>query len=231
MWTERVSLRVVFVGVAMLVSAGLAVAVKPTERLADVGPRFSLDESIPRQFGDWRIDESIVPVTVSPDVQARLSKIYDQTLARTYINSGGNRIMLSIAYGGDQAGESTQVHRPEFCYASQGFQIVASTLGDMVTRFGSLQVRRLVAVHGRRHEPITYWITVGDRATLPGVGRKLAQLAYGLTGKVPDGMLIRVSSIDPEPKAAYEVQDAFVGDMLMSVDSDLRVRLVGTIQD
>ncbi len=222
-----VPIRALVVGAAMLLAAGLAIAIKPTHKISDAGPRVELETMIPSQFGDWRIDPTVVPITVSPQVQARLDKIYDQTLSRSYINAAGQRIMLSIAYGGDQGGESTQVHRPEFCYSSQGFRVLRSAVSEMVTRFGALRVRRLVAVQGQRNEPITYWITVGDRATLPGIGRKLSQLAYGLTGRVPDGMLVRVSSIEADAAAAYAVQDDFVRDLLASVGAASRVRLIG----
>lgn len=223
-------LRMHIAALAMLLAAGLAVVMKPTQRIADAAPRIDLESMIPARFGDWRIDPTIVPITVAPDVQAKLDKIYNQTLSRTYVNGSGQRIMLSIAYGGDQSGESTQVHRPEFCYTSQGFNVVRSAVAEMATRFGSLSVRRLVAVQGRRNEPITYWITVGDRATLPGIGRKLSQLTYGLTGKVPDGMLVRVSSIEADAGRAYALQESFVQDLLASVDPATRVRLVGVME-
>ncbi len=221
--------RVLAAGLAMLLAAGLAVATKPTRKVADEAPRIDLEVLIPRQFQDWQVDPSIVPIQVSPDVQAKLDKVYAQTLARTYVNAGGQRVMLSIAYGGDQGGESTQVHRPEFCYTAQGFQIVQSAVGDVATRFGSLTVRRLMATLDRRKEPITYWITVGDYATLPGVGRKLRQLAYGLTGRVPDGMLVRVSTLDDNAAAAYVVQDRFVNDLLSAVTPAERMRLIGVV--
>lgn len=214
--------------VALMISAAaLAEVAKPRVKLADQGPRIDLEMMVPKSFGEWSIDSRIVPVSISPDVQARLDKIYTQTLARTYVNDRGQRVMLSIAYGGDQSGESTQVHRPEFCYASQGFQVLKSQVAAIATRFGDLQVRTLVATQGPRHEPITYWVTVGDEQTLPGLGRKLAQLKYGFTGKVPDGMLVRVSSIDNNDAAAYALQQQFVQRMLSSMDDSARTKLIG----
>jgi EpsI family protein len=227
---KMISARVLLVALSMLVASGLAVAMKPTERIADRQARIDLETAIPLEFADWKVDRSIVPVQVSADVQARLDKIYSQTLARTYVNEKGERIMLSIAYGGDQSGEATQVHRPEFCYGSQGFQILRSELSAIATRFGDLQARRLVAVQGHRNEPITYWITVGEDQTLPGIGRKLSQLKYGLVGEVPDGMLVRVSSISADRVIAYQIQDKFVEQLLGAVNADTRVRLAGRFE-
>src|ERR1700730_5709367 len=112
------NLRCLVVGIVMCAAAGLAPAMKPTLKYADVVGGVNLENMIPRQFGDWAVDPNLVPLQVSPDVKAMLDRIYAQTLSRTYVNRAGQRIMLSIAYGTDQAGEATQVHRPEFCYVA-----------------------------------------------------------------------------------------------------------------
>jgi EpsI family protein len=221
------SIVAIFIGLFMVSSAVMAVVLKPDERMAENLPPLSLEEAIPEQFGDWHIDPSIVPVDPSPDVEARLDEIYSQTLSRTYANSQGQRIMLSIAYGADQSGDGNQVHRPEFCYTAQGFQLLSSEIGRLITDYGSLPVRRLLAKQGARNEPITYWITIGDKATLPGFKRKINQLAYGLSGTVPDGMLVRVSSISSNTEAAYELHAEFVRDMLASMDPQSRIRTAG----
>jgi EpsI family protein len=224
---KRIPLASVFMALLMVSSAALAVALKPDHRLVDELPPLSLEDAIPKQFGNWRVDPSIVPIDPSPDLKANLDEIYSQLLARTYINSQGERVMLSIAYGADQSGDGSQVHRPEFCYTAQGFQVLANNVGSLITQYGTLPVRRLLAVQGRRNEPITYWVTVGDKATLPGVERKLSQLAYGLTGKVPDGMLVRVSTISKQNDAAYQLQEQFIRDMLQSMNTKDRLRVAG----
>jgi EpsI family protein len=217
------------IGLCMFAAAGVALALKPTAKIAESEPAVDLQALIPKQFGEWKLDESLVPIKVSPDVQAKLDKIYGQTLTRTYINTGGRRVMLSIAYGANQSSDDFQVHRPEYCYSAQGFQVKKGW--EDLLKLGSreLPIKRLEAIQGRRNEPITYWITIGDRATLPGIGRKLAQLSYGLTGKIPDGMLIRVSSISQNASEEYRLQDQFVNAMLDAVEPTQRVRLTGTL--
>lgn len=224
---DDVPTRALALGIVMVVAATIAVATRPTMKIADQEARIDLAVAIPTTFGDWKVDSSIAPIAVSPDVQAKLSQIYNQTLSRTYVNTFGQRVMLSIAYGGDQSNDGTQVHRPEYCYASQGFQIRASAVSRTVSEYGELVVRRLLAVQGQRSEPITYWITIGDYATLPGFGRKLMQIAYWIRGTVPDGMLVRVSSIDTSAERAYRLQDRFVGEMLKAIDPETRLRIAG----
>ena len=70
---------------------------------------------------------------VNPEAEAALAKIYTQTLARTYVNAAGERILLSVAYGDDQRGEATQAHRPEMCYTAQGLAITSNDEGTVWT--------------------------------------------------------------------------------------------------
>jgi hypothetical protein len=50
---------------------------------------------------------------------------------------------------------------------------------------------------------------------------------YGLSGQIPDGMLVRVSTIDANDAGAYRVQDRFVNQMLDALKPHDRVRLMG----
>lgn len=216
-------------GAMMVCSAALTRALTPTERMADAQGRFSLEQLVPRGFGDWQVDASVIPLQVDPATQAKLDKIYNQTLSRTYVNRGGERIMLSIAYGGDQ-GDNMGVHKPEVCYAAQGFTVGDGRTASLDTGFGMLPVKHLFAVAGARQEPITYWITVGRKATKPGMEQRLQELRYGLSGTVPDGMLVRVSSIGGDTAAAYALQQQFIRSMLQALDGRSRERLVGVFE-
>src|SRR5512139_2987092 len=106
----------------MLMAAGLAQALKPTRQIADRLPAIDLQAQVPTAFAGWRLDPTTTPVVPDPTLQARLDSVYDQTLARSYVNAAGERVMLTIAYGRDQSSEATAVHRPEFCYGAQGFR-------------------------------------------------------------------------------------------------------------
>ena len=217
----------VVLGLAMVATSALTGALTPTVKLSHMQAEFKLETMIPAVFADWTVDATVVPLKVDPERQSVLEKIYDQTLSRTYINKAGERVMLSIAYGGDQS-RALQLHLPEVCYVAQGFDMLKSGEGALATRFGALPVRRLVARQNSRIEPITYWITVGDKAVKSSFERKLQRLAYGLSGKIPDGMLVRVSTIQADEPGAYRLQDRFVGQMLDVLDGKDRVRLLGT---
>lgn len=211
----------------LLVAATLGVVLKPNQMTSIPSEEINLQNMIPTTFEGWKTEDSRSS-GFRPDVQAEIDKIYSQVLDRTYINPDGQRIMLSIAYGRDQDNGS-QLHRPEFCYEAQGFQVGNAHDGSVATGFGKVPVRHITATLGSRIETVTYWITVGHKATLPGLGRKLAQLSYGLSGEIPDGLLVRISSIDTgtDSKAAYQLQQHFVIDLMRSVGGSARTRLTG----
>lgn len=210
----------------MVLTAVLTTAMTPTIKVADLRDALNLEALIPTAFGNWRIDTSIVPLQIDPKTQAQLDKLYNQVLARTYVNSEGARVMLSVAYGGDQS-DHLSLHKPEVCYLAQGFEIKQNVAVETVTQFGELPSRRLWAVRGNRSEPITYWVTIGDKVVLSGINQKLQQLRYGFSGKVPDGMLVRISTLDTNPDHAYQIHTVFIQDMLASMDIPARDRLIG----
>lgn len=222
-----ISFRHLLIGLLMFAAAGMALALKPTAKLAESGEQFNLETLIPTRFGDWKIDETIATLLVTPELQKVIDETYSQTLSRTYVNSAGKRIMLSVAYGGSH-GEGMQTHRPEICYPAQGFQVVKNTQPAVLsTQYGELPIKRLVAAQGPRNEPITYWVVVGDQQTQFGLRMKLAQMRYTLTGVIPDGMLVRVSSIDRDETGAYDNQTDFVRAMLASMREAERERITG----
>lgn len=213
------------VGLSMLAAAGLAVALTPRMKLVDQ-PSIDLESMIPPQFGEWKLEQSVAPMVISPDVKALLDKIYNQTLSRNYRNSKGDRIMLSIAYGSGQ-GYSTQVHRPEVCYPAQGF-LVKSMAMDSIDVIGhKLPVAKLVATHGRRVEPITYWIMIGDSPVRGNWEQHFARLRYGLSGKIPHGLVIRVSTISENETESYRAEEQFLRAMLSALPVEHRALLAG----
>lgn len=210
----------------MVAASGLAIAIRPTQRIADMGTPVHLETMIPKSFGSWREEPQNQTLIIDPQQKELINLIYTQTLSRTYINPEGYRIMLSIAYGSDQS-DAKQVHRPEVCYPSQGFLLKNKQYGQLATTNGSIPVTRIETSLGQRNEPVTYWITVADRVVGPGLEKKLVEMSYGLRGKIPDGLLFRLSSIDSEPTRAYEKQNAFAAELLSSMTSENRQKFIG----
>jgi EpsI family protein len=224
---KLISFKHLIIGLCMFAAAGMALALKPTTKVADSGSKIDLETLIPKTFGDWKMEETIITLIANPEQEALIKKIYSQTLTRNYVNAAGEHVMLSIAYGGDQS-DNMALHKPEVCYPAQGFQILKNpTISTFATEEGSISVKRLVATQGQRIEPITYWTTVGDKVAVSAVKWKLQQVKYGLTGKIPDGLLFRISSIQADETKAYQTQDAFTRDLLKAMSPSGRERIIG----
>lgn len=216
---------------AALLMAGTAAAgqaLVPTIRLAALRRDFRLDRMVPASFGAWHEDRTTPVGIVNPETQAMLDRIYSQTLTRTYVDANGYRIMLSIAYGADQTDNSTQMHYPEVCYPAQGFRVLGTREDAIQVPGGSIRVRRLETQYGTtRHEPVTYWMIIGDRQSLGGWDKKKSELLHGLRGEIVDGLLFRVSSVDPDTGNAYRRQDAFVTSLVGAMSPAARRQLAG----
>lgn len=205
-----------------------AYAMTPTKHMADMRPAVDLASMFPRSFADWRMDENVPLQVISPDQEALLNKLYNQTLSRSYVNRTGERIMLSVAYGGDQS-DGTKAHRPEVCYPAQGFEITGNRRVQLSIADRKVSARELESRLGGRYEPILYWVVVADKTTTSGTEQKLAQLRYGLRGLIPDGMLVRVSSIDRNAEKAHQRQIRFLREMATAMDEEHRDRVFGSI--
>lgn len=203
-----------------------AVLARPEKRAASALPAIDLERMVPGRFGDWQVVPQAAAPVVNPQTKELLDKLYSQILTRTYADSEGRRVMLSLAYGSDQRGEM-QAHKPEVCYPAQGFKLHTNNPGILPTPFGELPIRRLTTSMGARHEPVTYWFTVGDKAVGGTFYKRLVEIRYGLTGQIPDGLLFRVSSIEPDASRAFLRHEQFVGALLSSIDPADRHRLSG----
>jgi len=204
------------------------ITAKPTLKVSASDSFFALEAIVPKKFGDWREERQPVTQVVNPQTKELLDRIYKETLSRTYMNSDGYRIMLSLAYGDDQRG-GLQAHKPEVCYPAQGFTVLTNSEVDIATPFGYIAARRLSTSFGKRKEPVTYWFTVGGTTVRGKLQQRLAEIQMGLTGQVPDGLLFRVSSLDDSSHNAFEVQDAFISDLMKVLAPRDREKLGGLL--
>lgn len=226
--TAKISLRNAVIALILMATAALlALMFTPHQKLTSVLGKLDLETAIPAAFGDWKVDTSSTGVLVNPQQSAMLDKLYSQIVSRTYINSKGDRIMLSVAYGDDQR-DGLALHYPEVCYPAQGFQLLANTPHLLLSGSAKIPVRRLETRLGeQRYEPITYWTMIGTTSVRGGLAKKLAELRYGLQNKIPDGLLFRVSSLDKNSPRAFALHQEFVEKMLQACEPEKCLRLAG----
>jgi len=215
-------IQIILASIAILSSAVLAEVLAPRELMARTSASLDLEKVIPKQFGVWRLATDIAPVTPSdPEgyVQADpYSRIYSQEVGRSYTDGHGNIVMLMVAYGPVQ-NFRLKAHRPEMCYTAAGFRVSGKTNAEMRYRNDAppLKMARVIAEREARFEPISYWMRVGNDITTGVVDRQIIRLKYGLRGIIPDGALMRVSTIGLSEEESYKLQEQFIRDLLGAV--------------
>lgn len=216
------SITQILLSLVMIFAATAGFLLIPQHKMAD-DKKINLETMIPRDFADWKVREVQESLVQAPDIEKTLNKLYTGILMRTYENSRGQQIMLSIAYGPDQRDNmGKQVHKPEICYPAQGFVIIQQRNSQLNTQFGAFPTRQLVAKLNDRIEPMTYWITIGNQAVKNNREFKLNQIKYGLRGQIADGMIVRVSTLGTDYEQAYQVQDEFVKQLLQALKPNER---------
>lgn len=211
----------------MVAVAGLSAVGKPSAVASlDARAQVPLESIFPSAFGDWRLDPAS-SVFVRPAVdQAKQFQMYDQVLERTYINGQGQRLMLSVAYGRQQS-VGLQMHRPEVCYRAGGFQVRDVAPATLQVAGRELPVTHLLAHMEGRTEPITYWRLLGKGVVTDDSSFKFRQLSLGLRGRVLDGLLVRVSSIDRDTAGAHRLQARFADQLARAMNPEQQERAFG----
>lgn len=221
--------RIVFLCFIMLITFCMAFILKPSKKMSVDGNKTQYNALIPNTFAGWRVDTSNQVALVDPEVKDAVASVYSQVVSRTYINGHGDRVMLTIAYGGDQE-EVMQVHKPEVCYTAQGFTVNKNGIVPIDTDKGTVHALQLIAKQAGRVEPVTYWITIGNSIALNGLAWRWERIKYGLTGTLPDGLLFRVSSIGSDVNHEYQIQQQFIKSLISNLSLHDAKQLMGTIK-
>lgn len=203
-------------------TAGVTFARLPRERVDLLGTR-KLETLVPDQIGPWRF--LTTSGLVIPPEDALSAALYSNLLTRVYADGINPPLMLLIAQSAGQTG-MLQVHRPEFCYPAGGYALSPTT--ERAIPYGNerFDANKLTAAIPGRIEQIIYWTRVGNRMPMTWRDQRLAIALDNLKGLVPDAVLVRVSTIDPDEQGAVDRLSAFVQAMLQSMSPAARAVLV-----
>jgi EpsI family protein len=220
-------IHIILASFVILSAAVAAEAMTPRTLMAQSTASMNLETLIPKEFGQWKpVPDVRVVEPPGSDYLAR--EIYNQELARGFVDEDGHVVMLLIAYGVSQS-DRLQLHRPEICYAANGFRVSRPFGASLSFLPGHPPIRltRLVAQREGRLEPVTYWMRIGNDVATGVVERQILKVKYGLHGLIPDGALVRISTVGTPEETAFEIQDRFIRDLLKSVDQPALDFLVG----
>jgi EpsI family protein len=219
--------RAVTVGVALMSTAALAQWAEPRRVDAGDAELLDLEGLFPTAFGAWRIDSVSRDIVRPTNQDGKLYGIYDRVLERTYIDGEtGYRVMLSAAFGAEQSA-GMQLHRPDVCYRYAGYTVDAPTPVELELAGTTVPATRLMATRPGRPEPLTFWTILGGVAAREASEIRWHRLRLALKRQRITGLLVRVSSVDPQPQRAFEIQAAFADRLARAVDAAHRARVVG----
>ena len=223
--TRSFSRRMVLIGMASGLTATSAYALKPRReehRLITA----KLEDLIPKSVGPWRYGSADGIVVARPE-DALPTQGYDQLVARTYESPERPKIMLLVAYGSTQ-GATLQLHRPETCYPGQGFGLSDFSEPDFNFAPGQpVHARRFTASRDQRVERLIYWTRIANSFPRNTAGEYRAILGSVLRGVVPDGILVRVSTITPDIRQADQALEQFTAQLIRGTSSAGQQLLVG----
>lgn len=205
-----------------------------TPRLLEVEDAPQLEDTVPRQFGDWKeLANPYAQVGVATGVDPNMDQPYDQTVMRTYINSRGQQVMLALAWGKRQRQE-VKIHRPDLCYVAQGYRVrsLQAAQFEGIAAPGGRPVlgKHMHAATDKGGEAVSYWMRIGQLFSEDALATRLHIMKEGLDGRVPDGILVRASMRTQgveDTRAAWPVLDDFLKQLAGSVPPSTAELMLG----
>lgn len=218
--------RKVILGLSLAAASGIAQARLPVP----VSPRIKEDRftaMIPKKVGDYSFDTE--SGLVLPPSDALSDRLYDNLVTRTYTNPAGQVVMLLVAYNNKQDGV-LQIHRPEICYPAGGYTLTSvDPITVPLTASSQLPSQVFGANSEARNEVVLYWTRVGDEFPRRWLEQRWAVAEANLRGIVPDGVLVRVSTLGNDFSRTTPVLTDFIRDMYRASGEQMRGLLFGDL--
>ena len=196
--TPLLSRRHIIIGGALAAASGVAYARQPKEYAKPVDGEV-FDDLLPARVGAYEVVSTSGVVLPPPDTLR--DRLYDNLATRVYSAPGQPNMMLLLAYNNTQDGV-LQVHRPEVCYPVGGFELSPTQEVAIDAGAKSVPANFFTAKGPDRVEQVTYFTRLGDAYPRSWAEQRLAVIKANLAGRIPDGMLMRVSLLGTDSGSA-----------------------------
>jgi EpsI family protein len=135
--------------------------------------------------------------------------------------------MLLVAYGSSQGG-MLQIHRPEICYPASGFKLSETQVTSVPLSGGkAIPSRSFVANSDTRVEQVLYWTRIGEFLPTSWWSQRLSVVRANLRGRIPDGLLMRLSTVSEDADQAQATLKKFARSMIEAMPAAERRMLIG----
>ena len=161
---------------------------------------------------------------VLPPPDALSDRLYDNLVTRVYSASQAN-VMVLVAYNNRQDG-ILQVHRPEVSYPVGGY-VLTETQPLSISAIGkSVPSNFFTATGPDRVEQVLYFTRLGGAYPRSWAEQRLAVVGENLAGRIPDGIMLRVSVLARERAPAVSMLQTFIGEFVAAASPSLQKLLV-----
>lgn len=219
--TLLLSRRHFVIGGTLLAASGVAFARQPRPHMPVIA-RDEFESWVPSRFGRWASLGSSGVVLPPPD--ALSDRLYDNLVTRVY-GAGGTAVMLLLAYNNVQDGV-LQVHRPEVCYPVGGYMLTETAPIGISALGRQVPSNVFTATGPDRTEQVIYFTRLGKAYPRSWAEQRLAVMEENLAGRVPDGIMLRVSLIGTDRTDAIATLRGFVGEFSAAASPSLQTLLV-----
>lgn len=212
------------IGTALLGVGGAAMARQPVPVATPVLKK-ALERLIPLKVGDWTYHDQSGIVLPPPD--ALSDSLYSGLVTRSYVAASRSSIMLLVAYSNVQDG-MLQVHRPEACYPANGYRLSPTRVQNVSNGVGGIIPSNVFSADGvSRTEQILYWTRVGGFFPTSWLDQRIAVVRANISGAIPDGVLVRVSTLAPDMTSAQADLTTFAEQLVRTASPAARQLMIG----
>lgn len=217
--------RAMLIGATLLGVGGAAMARQPAPVASPV-LKDALEKMIPLQIGGWKYQDASGIVLPAPDLLS--DALYSGLVTRSYAAPGQLPMMLLVAYSNVQDG-MLQLHRPEVCYPAGGYRLSPTQVERVPDGVGGTIAANAFSADGiSRTEQVLYWTRIGGFFPTSWLNQRVSVLRSNLDGVVPDGVLVRVSTLAPDMASAQADLAGFAAQLVRTVTPAARHLLIGT---
>lgn len=217
------SRRNMMLGLALASASAVAFARQPAVA-NPVIPENIFEGWVPKRFGDWEeISQSGV---ILPPPDALSDRLYDNLVTRVFVAPDQPAVMMLLAYNNAQDGV-LQVHRPEFCYPVGGFELTPTRDITLEANGHAIPANFFTATAPNRVEQVAYFTRLGAAYPRKWSEQRIAVMRSNLAGEIPDGMMMRVSTLGAEAREAQGLLSGFTRKFIESSNPKMQRLLLG----
>jgi EpsI family protein len=119
-----------------------------------------------------------------------------------------------------------QVHRPEVCYPVGGFELSETRKVSLAVLGKEIPANLFTADGPGRTEQVLYFTRLGGSYPRSWAEQRWTVAQANLAGRIPDGMMMRVSLLGRDQAAAFKTLSQFASQFIVASPRGLQKLLV-----